>query len=984
MHPGLVSPVFVGRGVELAGVVAALDSARAGSPAVVLVGGEAGVGKSRLVEEAAERARENATRVLTGSCIELGGEDLPLSPIVDALRSLIRLMEADELDRVVGPARHDLARLLPELDPGGSAGITAVRDDSSSRLLELVFGVIVRLAADRPLMLVIEDLHWADRSTLDLLSLLVRALRDVPVLLVLTFRTDEIHRSHPLRPLVSEWERVRSVRRLELQRFTREEAARQLEAILGTPPAKTMLDLLYERSEGNAFLIEEILGAIQAGADADELPMTLRDVLLARAERLSPPALRLLRTAAAAGRSVPDALLARVADLDEATLDGALREAIEHHLLVVDETGHGYRFRHELTRDAVYSDALPRERVRIHAAYAQALSAEPSLAGSAASAAAALALHFSAAHDIPRALEASVEAARLAAAYAPAEALRHFERALELWPGVPDAAQRCGSDVVELLRLAGQMAYASGNLERSVALFDEALAELGDGGDPERVAALLVAQAAPLQDLDWSEDAVARLERAAALLQTEPATVARADVLLALTATRMIDLNPGWRDAAEGALEAALAAGARDREATARILLGAALAYEHDGDRGVSELRAGLEIAEAVSDHETALRGYLNLSDVLEVLGDHDEAVAVATRGLELARRVGLARHVYGAYLVSNCAEALVSLGRWAEADQLLSEALATGPPGMVVLSAMTTIRARVAALGGRYEDAARDLQAASKAMRSTQTAQWLLPYRFVDALLAHMNDDPLAARAAVGEALELEPDMALMRYRWPLVWLGLRIEAEAPRPDPERMRALRDEATALPASNRPDLACRALAAAEALRAGGEEADWAPAIEATRRGGDAYLLAYALLRGGEGACAAGDRDSAAALLEESARLSARMGAAPLLSEVQALARRARLRLPEIVTGGPASEAPPEPSLESFGLTEREREVLELVAAGRSNPQIAAELFISPKTASVHVSNIIGKLNVTSRGEAAALAHRLDLGALERS
>jgi predicted ATPase len=219
VQPGLVSPVFVGRGVELAALVAALESAAAGEPAVVLVGGEAGVGKTRLVEEAADRARDGGARVLTGSCIELGGEGLPLSPLVDALRTLMRVMDADELERFLGPARLELARLLPELDPEAASTPAPAGESGSARLLELVFGVIQRLAADRPLMLVIEDLQWADRSTLDLLSLLVRSLRGVRVLIVVTFRSDEIHRSHPLRPLIAAWERVRSVRRLEIPRL---------------------------------------------------------------------------------------------------------------------------------------------------------------------------------------------------------------------------------------------------------------------------------------------------------------------------------------------------------------------------------------------------------------------------------------------------------------------------------------------------------------------------------------------------------------------------------------------------------------------------------------------------------------------------------------------------------------------------------------------------------------------------------------------
>jgi DNA-binding NarL/FixJ family response regulator len=981
MHPGLVSPEFVGRGAELAGLLAAHESALAGDPAAVLVGGEAGVGKSRLVEEAAERARTSGTRVLTGSCIELGGEGLPLSPFVDALRSLMREMEPDELDAVLGPARLELARLLPELDPRSTGVLPPGAEEGNVRLLEFAFGVIQRLALERPLMLVIEDLNWADRSTFDLVELLVRALRSVRVLLVLTFRTDEIHRTHPLRSLVTGWERVRSVRRIELARFTREETACQLEAILGTSPTRQMVDLLHERSEGNPYLVEEILGAVQAGASPAELPVTLRDVLLVRAERLSPQTLHVLRIAAVAGRSVPDQLLARVADLAEPELDAALREAVEHHLLVVDEATHGYRFRHALTRDAVYSDALPRERVRIHAAYAQALSEDPALAGTEAGAAtaAALAVHYSAAHDLPRALAASVDAARESGGYAPAEALSHLERALELWPGVPDAAERCGMDVVELSRLAAVSAYSSGKLERAVALYDEALGELRADAFPERVARLLVGQAAALQDLGRFEDARAMLERAASLLPAGTPTVARAEVLVSVAGQFMIGGWPGaWQSAAEEALEAARAANAREQEAMARIIVGAALCYGGKGDRGVAEFRAGLEAARELGDHALTLRGYLNLSDSLEMLGRHEEAVQAATTGLELAAQTGLSHHVYARYLVLNCAEPLIALGRWAEADRMLSDALDSGLSGMAVRGALAMLRATVAIRAGRYDDAERDLNGAASAMQAeAETFQEQLPYAHARAVLALVQGRVSEARKLISDALVAQGEQFAARYAWPLIWLGLRIEAEAATVEPERLTALSTQTSRLQAASPTTLAYQALAAAEEARATGTPADWPAAVEATRRAREPYLLAYALLRAAGQACNCADRDGATEMLEESIECSARIGAAPLLSEARELARRARLKL----SRADAAERPDAGTFESFGLTERELEVLALVAVGRSNPQIAAELFISPKTASVHVSNIIGKLNVSSRGEAAALAHRLGIDAV---
>ncbi|HXD59126.1 MAG TPA: AAA family ATPase, partial [Thermoleophilaceae bacterium] len=765
--------------------------------------GEAGVGKTRLVEETAARAREKEVRVLIGSCVELGGEGLPFSPLVDALRSLIRVTPPDELDGFLGPARFELARLLPELDPDTALMTLPPGDTGNARLLELVLGVVQRLAADRPLLLVIEDLHWADRSTLDLVALLVRALRGVRVLLVVSFRTDELHRDHPLRPLVIEWERLRTVQRLDLERFGREQVARQLEAILGSAPDRAMVDLVYERSEGNAFLVEEILGVVRGGADSDELPTSLRDVLLARAERLSEPTQGVLRIAAAAGRSVPDSLLAAVAGLDDRGLDAALREAVEHHLLVLDDSGHGYVFRHALTRDAIYADMLPRERVRIHRAYAEALATDPGLAGSKSSAAAALALHWSAAHDVPRALDAYVDAGRQAAAYAPAEALRHLERALELWPSVPDAEERCGIDIGEALRLAGASAYASGLVDRSLALFDEALAELGEEGEPKRIAVLLEAKAQALLDNGREEEAGAALERAVSLLPSDPPMAERAMILTSLASHKWLvegDFQPAV-EAAERAVQAARAAGAREQEANAMLTLGASRCYTGD-QSGLAEAHAGRELAEAVGAHRIALRGYLLLSDNLEMFGRREEAVELAGRGLELAAEIGLTQHIYGVLLVYNRSESLLHLGRWAESEQGLRHLLDSGLSGSA-RAELKEMLGRIASLRGDQKAAAEQFEAATR-LPSSEGAQVTLQFSFTRAEIARASGDLEGAREHVRQGLEGNPQDLMERYWWPLAWLGLRIEAEAAEPARDRVDALVELAAELPLRTQP------------------------------------------------------------------------------------------------------------------------------------------------------------------------------------
>jgi len=226
---------------------------------------------------------------------------------------------------------------------------------------------------------------------------------------------------------------------------------------------------------------------VRSDGGLDDVPPSLLDVLLSRVDALSPGAQKLLRTASVAGRAVSDRLLADVAGIPEAEFYTTLRETVENHLLVVDPSGYGYTFRHALTRDAVYEDMLPGERVRLHAAYGEALERDPRLASDAAALPATLAYHWYAALDLPRALRATVDAARAAlTSYGPAEALRHLERALEIWPRVADAEQRTGLDQVEVSRLAADAAYRSGALDRAQSLIADALAELPAGARPER------------------------------------------------------------------------------------------------------------------------------------------------------------------------------------------------------------------------------------------------------------------------------------------------------------------------------------------------------------------------------------------------------------------------------------------------------------------------------------------------------------------
>jgi DNA-binding CsgD family transcriptional regulator len=960
----VVSPVFVGRRGDLEAVAGAFAQAGQGDPAVVIVSGEAGVGKTRLVEEATAAAIAAGGRVIAGGCVELGGDAMPLSPLVEALRSLAHQVPPDALDELLGNARPELARLVPELDPERTA--PPGERPQTAQLLELVLGAIARAGRDRPLVVVFEDLHWADRSTLELVTLLVRGLHDTQVLLLLTYRTDELHRAHPLRRLVGGWDRSRRVHRVQLERLLRDEVAAQLEGIIGSPPAPDLVELVFERSDGNPFLVEEVAGAVLGGADPDALAPSLHDVLLARAEHLSGDARHVLRMVSAAGSWAPDELVAAVASLGEEPLYAALREAVEQQLLIVHSSGRGYAFRHSLARDALYEDLLPGERVRLHAAFGQALDERPELAGSELEAASMLAYHWHAAHDTRRALAASVSAGRQAAeTFAPSEAQRHFERALELWPGCPDAGEITGLDAIEVGRLAADAAQNGGAVERALSLLDEALLVLGADGDPLRRAQLLEQRATVLRDLGRGHEAVADARAAVALLPEDPPSEARARVLSVLAQLHIhADDMPAAVQDAERAVAAALAAGATRSLANARVTLGAGTGYLGDLEGGLAILHEALAGAEGHA--YTRVRAYANLADTLGLMGRHEEAVEIATQGMELAERVGLARTA-GAFVTTNRLESLLSLGRWDEADAVLAPDLRAGLGGMYE-AGMYEVRARMRALQGRYADAAADLVHVRRLIGDRpDNIQFSQPMAFAQAEVDRAAGDLDTARRRIAEALESDTEGWNSRYGWPLIWLGMRVEAESEVPDDERVAALARLADAFPVPTGELAAYRALTAGEQARREGAAEPWEAAVQAARAGNAPYLLAYALLRLAEARAGAGDRGAAASAVSEAITLAEDLRADPVAEGARALARRARL-----------VDEPEQTGENGFGLTGRELEVLRLVADGRSNGQIAEELFISRKTASVHVSNILAKLGVTSRGEAAALAHRRGL------
>ncbi len=994
------SPALVGRAAEAARLWAALERAQAGSPAVVVVAGEAGVGKTRLVTELIARVRAQGALALAGGCLDVGEGVVAYAPVAEALRSLGGAVDPAELERVLGGARAELARLVPELGGPDGAGAEAAAEAGGlvpGRLFELLLGVLHRLAERGPLLLVVEDLHWADQSTRDLVGFLVRNLR-AGVMLVLTYRSDELHRRHPLRPFLAELDRGGRAERLELGRLGRRELGGLLAQILGEPAPAVLVGEILARSEGNPFFAEELLAARAGGSG--ELPEALRDLLLARIEALPQATQQVLQVAAVAGRRVDHHLLAAVAAQPPERLVELLREAVAHHVLVVEGGSGGYAFRHALVQEAIYDDLLPVQRPPLHAAYARALAARAEGQGGAGAAELGrLAYHWYAAHDLGRALLASVQAGQAAeAAFAQAEAAGHYERALELWEQAPDAAASSPLDRGALLQRAAQAANLAGEGPRAVALIAQALAETDAAAEPLRAGVLLERLARYQWVAGDTVAAMATVEQAVATIPAEPPSAERARALAAHGQMLMLwSRNRAAQARCEEAVAVARQAGARAVEGHALNSLGTSLGHRGHLAAGVARLGQARAIAAELGDPDDLCRAYHNLGCIYLTSGCYEEAWRAQLECLDLARRFG-SMGSYGLIAIVTAAQALLWLGRWEEAERLLDEAfdLDLDPRGAVnpLLS-----RGLQRLWRGDLEGARADLTCILKGPKTSLDPQDGVPARAWLATAATWEGRLEEARATVADGLASLAEVDQADLVAELCLAGLAAEAALA----ERAAARRDEKAhdqasriaagllerARAATQADGAAVTGAARAKLLTAeaewtriaGPSDPDrWAQAAGAWDELGCPWPAAYTRWRLAQALLETGaPREEAAAPLQQAWATARRLGARPLLAEAELLARRSRIALaPEPAATGESAAAPPAQPGDELGLTPREREVLALVAQGRTNRQIAQALFISDKTASVHVSNILAKLGVANRAEAAATVHRLGL------
>jgi len=983
MATGVTTTRLVGRSLELARLQAALADAATGQPSLAFVVGESGVGKSRLVAELRERAAADGTRVLSGDCVELGEGELAYAPLVSALRPLVR--DGDPVLAALPAAiRAELATLLPGL---GEARERVAGAGDQARVFEALLAVLDALSRTAPLLLVIEDLHWADASTRAFLRFLASALGSAPLLVLATYRPDELHRRHPLRPLLAELERVRALR-IDLTGLSRDELAEQLGGILGAPPDAALVERLFARSEGNPLFAEELLAAGLDGRGA--VPPSLAAALALRIERLGDDAQQVVRVLSAGG-ALDDAVLAEVAGLDRRALRDGLREAVTSHIVVLD--GDCYTLRHALLREAVHDDLLPGERAELHRALARAL--EATAGRPSAQQAAAVAHHYFAAGDQPAALEAAVRAGIIAMqvqAYREGAAL--FERALELWDRVPGAAGRTLTDQVELLERASSCHFYADDVQRSVTLARRALALVDEAAEPRRAAWLYGMLQRGLWALLRQDEAARALERGLALLADDGPSPERARLLARQAKTLMVQsrYRKAVRVARRALAEQADLDGYHTDEVGALTALGVSLMATGDTEEGSTALRRALQLARARGDLQDIASAAVNLSDAHHQTGATQEALTVARAAhaeLEsLPTRQG--------WLSLLIAQQSFDAGDWEAADAALADVERRRPPaGSGELDAR--LRHAELALARDERAAARaQLERAAELAADSREPQYLGVLGALQTELAARDGDVGRARAAVDEALDRIEFCSDDALRMAMVSAaGLAAEATAA----QHARDLGDEPGVAAALGHADLliarvrACAedggpleqaflAHAEADHCRAAGADQGprWATAAASWSALGRPYPAALAQWRRAEALVAAGDRDAAIAPASEAAATADRLGAAWLAGELESLAARARLRLGH---GGDADEtaeadAARDAEEQPFGLTPRERQVLSLVAAGATNREIGRQLYMAEKTASVHVSRILAKLDVRSRTEAAGVAHRLGL------
>lgn len=949
------SRIMVGRDEEISRLLVAADLARSGEPVLALVTGEAGIGKSRLVRELTDRLDD--ALVLVGHGVDLSTGDLPFGVVADTLRDLHRKRGADVL---TPDERVALAPLLP-----GSL----VEGSDRARLMSGVLALLERLAAEELVCWVVEDLHWADAATRDLISILARNPTG-RLLLVGTVRTDDpaapAERTAELTAYVDGLVRLLATEVVRLGRLGADDVRRQLAALVDEPLPADVARSIVEVGDGIPFVVEEL-----AAARGRPGLSTAESVAGARLGSLSGSARWLVEAAAIGDGHLHHLLVEAVLELPAEELDEAITGAVAAGIIEEDRSADGFRFRHALLRDAADRSIPPAARRSWHRRWAQAirdhdglLPPDPALLASA--------HHWAEAGDAD---EAAVAAAAATGAATRAGAARVelelWARMLELWPKAGASLEARGMTRHDVLAEAIQVGYGAVETGAYIALLDVWAAAAVDEVETAAIELARLSLLPAKGDLPSIQRLPGpRRDAWLEVLRSVPPDRLTIDAIAAIGTFYAAD-DPVADALLDEMTAAAEALGYEHGLVNSRAIWSWRMAARGDPAAACDGLEEVIRTFPATASYGVwRLEG--NLIYCHAIQGRHREAIAAAERAMA---RVADPRSVGPAFehIVENACYSWLRIGEWERVGELVTTSRPYWGAGVTLgevrlgeLQLLTT---------GRLEDLElwrRDLLDPTPGGSDAVS---------IHALLAQhaANEGDLVEMRRLLEEAWSHPDPAGFSDRlWSVVISALRAEADGAvrSPDPADRPAAEAHVARIVALTRQmqrwgglGVAWSAEVDAQVARFRGEQAQalFDAAVAAWEQIDHVHDAAVARVGLAEALLAAGDRDGARRTAQDALAVAKRLGAGPLAEQCEEF-----LRLSRLAGSSRGTEAA------AGVLTARETEVLALLAEGRTNEQIASELFMSPKTASVHVSRIIAKLGATNRTEAAAIARRANL------